>query len=142
MNELIHPRRSTFFILVTSILHFRGYRIASGGSAVAQVPRVFASIRPSVSPPDRSVSNNRERRVNGARFHRWKAVVRGLPPNRLVCHFQGRHVNDISKSNFALFHLVVSVVHVLDVDQLDIGTDAMLCAKIQHLLRIGKVADQ
>jgi hypothetical protein len=66
-------------------------------------------------------------------------VLTGLD---LFHRVEGRHIDNVAKANIAFLDVMERIVDVLDVDQLNVRTNAMFRAEIKHLLRVGKVADQ
>ena len=54
---------------------------------------------------------------------------------------QRLHIDDEPIPHISLYHTLISLVDVLDVDDLDIGDDMVLGAKVQHLLCFGNTSD-
>src|SRR5215210_2378814 len=54
---------------------------------------------------------------------------------------QRRHVDGEAVLHVRLEHPLVGLVDLLDRDHLDIGSDVVLSAEVEHLLRLGNAAD-
>ena len=68
--------------------------------------------------------------------------IRAADLCRLHILLQRRHVDDVAESHFGLLDMLVGVVDLLDRDNLDVRADPVFGAEVQHLLRVGQVADQ
>ena len=55
---------------------------------------------------------------------------------------QARHVDDVAEAHVLLLHALVGVVDFLNRDDLDFGSDAVLGAEVEHVLRLSDRADQ
>lgn len=80
----------------------------------------------------------------------YSTLIDGIPvpwtATAGLCRFhfllQRRHVDDVAEPHFALLDVLIGIVDLPDRNNLDVGADPVLGAKVQHLLRVGQVADQ